>query len=89
MSAIASGILAAIEIYSALSASLSAAAARVHQDGGELTPEERAAVDAANDLARNRLLGDIAARVGPDVADAPAIGDTAANEATAKAQAGE
>lgn len=86
--AILDGILTAIEIFDALSSRLAIAAARVQQ-GGELTPEDRAAIDAANGLARDRLLGAIAQRVGPDPADAPAIGDSLQNEKTARAQAGE
>lgn len=82
-------ILAAIEIYDKLSATLTAAQARAAAGGsGELTPDERAALDAANELKKNQLLASIAARVGPDT-DAPAVGDSAVNEAAARAQAGE
>lgn len=83
-------ILAAIEIFDKLSATLDAARARAAAGGSpELTPDERAALDAANELRKNKLLASIDARVGPDPADAPAVGDSAANEAVARAQAGE
>ena len=82
-------ILAAIEIFDKLSATLAAAQARAAAGGsGELTPDERAALDAANELRKNQLLASIAARVGPDTADAPAVGDSFQNEKTAREQAG-
>ena len=82
-------ILAGIEIFDRLSATLAAAQARAAAGGsGELTPDERAALDAANELKKNQLLASIAARVGLDT-DAPAVGDSAANEAAARRQAGE
>jgi len=82
-------ILAAIEIFDKLSATLAAARARAAAGGsGELTPAERAALDAANELRKNQLLASIDSRVGPDTTDAPGIGDSAANEAAARQQAG-
>ena len=82
-------ILAGIEIFDRLSATLAAAQARAAQGGsGELTPDERAALDVANDARTRRLIASIDAKVGPDT-DAPAVGDSAANEAAARRQAGE
>ena len=84
-------ILAGIEIFDRLSATLAAAQARAAAGGsGELTLDERAALDAANELRKNQLLASIDARVGPDTDDLPpAVGDSAANEAAAREQAGD
>jgi hypothetical protein len=58
-------ILAGIELVEGLLSHLTAAK-QVAEQGGDLTPDQRSALDAANAVRKNRLLAAIDARIGPD-----------------------
>jgi hypothetical protein len=72
-------ILTGIELFQGLLSHLMAAK-QVAEQGGDLTPDQRAALDAANGVRKNRLLAAIDARIGPDDSLPAAANDPLADD---------